>query len=222
MKKNRGFICKVFLLAGLFSLVTCSTTSHLEIRTDLNKKPKLPLDQFDEIRITDFLEKEETAEFDINKEIKDYFAQEIKVRTEQKVNLDTISPDNENRFEDKDFWVRSSDKEKKGVYFTGSIEYKAEVRKALIKDKKKFEDPFQEEDRFVQRKQYSLLFNLYMIDSQSGEVLYKRTFNETKSYENPNQTAYFAFYDLIYGVKEKIFRDVFKVKTLQRRYLLIR
>jgi hypothetical protein len=194
----------------------------LEIRTDLAQKPKLELERFDQISITDFVQKEEITEFDINKEIKDYIAQEIKVRTGQKVNKETISPDDEKRFEDKDYWAGVSDDESKDLYFTGSLEYKAEVRKALVKEKKKFEDPFQEEDPFVQRKQYSLLLNLYLIDSQTGEILYKRSFNESKAYENPNQTSYFAFFDLIYNIKEKLFRDVFQVKRPQKRYLLIR
>ncbi len=222
MRKNKTVIYKWVFPVFLLCLLSCSTTNYVGIETDMANKPSLNLDQFDQIIITDFLLKKEKPDFDLNKEIKIYLAQEIQVRTDKKANTESFSPENENSFQKKDFWIQAGSKENKGIYLTGSIEYKSEVRKALVKDKRKFEDPFQDEDRFVQRKQYSLVLDLYLIDSQTGEVLYQRKLNESKAYQNPNQTSYFAFYDLIYRVKEKIFRDFFDVKSNQNRYLLIK
>ncbi|MFO7980240.1 MAG: hypothetical protein R6V00_05330 [Candidatus Aminicenantes bacterium] len=220
MKKNNILFYKTLLIFLIFSINSCSSPSYVEIKTDIAETPILNLDQFDKIMITDFLLKKDKPDFDINKEVKEYLAQELEVNTNKETNIEEISPEEENIFKEKNFWVRSFEGEKKGIFVTGSVGYKREIRKALVKDKRKFEDPFTYEDRFAQRKLYALTLDLYFIDSQTGEVLYQRKFNETKAYENPNQTSYFAFFDLIYSIKEKIFRDVLGKREPQKRYLI--
>jgi hypothetical protein len=220
MKKNNISFYKTLLIFLIFSINSCSSISYVEIKTDIAETLIVNLDQFDKIMITDFLLKKDKPDFDINKEVKEYLAQELKVATNKETNIEEISPEEENVFKEKNFWVRSFEGEKKGVFVTGSVGYKREIRKALVKDKRKFEDPFTYEDRFAQRKVYALTLDLYFIDSRTGEVLYQRKFNETKAYENPNQTSYFAFFDLIYSIKEKISRDVLGKREPQKRYLI--
>jgi len=222
MKKNKFFINKIFLLILLFFVYSCGSISYVEIKTDIAKKIPFSFEQFDEIMITDFLPENEIPDFDINKEMKDYFAQEIEVKTKRKVSTKKIPLEDEQIFKNKQFWANISEKDEKGIFITGSVEYKKEVRKALVRDKRKFEDPFTYEDQFIQRKMFSLALDLYFINSQTGEIIYQRKFNESKSYENPNQTAYFAFYDLIYSMKQKIFLDVLTEKQPQERYLIIK
>jgi hypothetical protein len=221
MKKNKSLVYITFFIFLIFCIISCSSSSYLEIKTDIAEIPKLNLDQFDKIMITNFLLKKDKPDFDINKEIKEYFFQELKVNTNKETKIEDISPEEE-IFKEKDFWVRNSEEDKNGIFITGSVGYRKEIRKALLKAKKKFEDPFTYEDQFAQQKLYALTLDLYLIDSQTGEVLYQRKFNETKAYENPNQTSYFAFFDLIYSVKEKIFRDILDKKEPQRRYLIQR
>ena len=106
---------------------------------------------------------------------------------------------------------------------TGSAEYTEETRKALLKKaKKRYEDPFPSQSRLEERKFFTLNVNLFLIDAQSGDALYKREFKETKAYDNPNQTAYFAFFDLVQQVKEKLLRTVLGAEQLQERYLITR
>jgi len=220
MKRNNMLFYEILLILIMFSFYSCASTSYIEIKTDISEIPELDLNQFDKIMITDFLLKKDKPDFDINKEVKEYFSQELEVNTNKEIITEKISPEEENIFKQKDFWVNRSEGEKKGFFVTGSVGYKAEIRKALVKEKRKFEDPFNYEDLFAQRKLYALKLDLYFIDSQTGEVLYQRTFNETKAYENPNQTSYFAFFDLIYSVKEKVLRDVQGKRAPQRRYLI--
>jgi len=222
MKTNKSFFYKIIFILLIISLSSCNTTSFLEIRTDIAETPQLNLEQFDKIMITNFLHKEARTDFDLNKEVKDYFFQELEVKTEKKASIENISPKNEKTFKEKEYWARFSKKDNQVVFITGSVEYKAEVRKALVREKRKFEDPFTYEDRFAERKLFSLMLDLYFIDSQTGEVLYNRKFNETRNYENPNQTPYFAFFDLIYNVKEKLFRDILDKKIPQKRYLILK
>ncbi|MCD6518133.1 MAG: hypothetical protein J7L72_12045 [Candidatus Aminicenantes bacterium] len=223
MKKNKQLFYKTTIISLLFALYSCSTmSSSIEVSANIAKKPELNLMPFEEIVITDFLQKKEKPDFDINHEIKDYFAQEMRIKTKKRVKLEQISAEDEKNFKEKEFWVSLSDKEKKGIILSGIYEYKSETRKALIKDKKKFEDPFSYEDRFARRSMYSLILDLYFIDSQTGEVLFQRKFSETKTYENPNQIPAFAFYDLIFRIKEKLFRDIFAEPQPQQRYLILK
>jgi hypothetical protein len=107
------------------------------------------------------------------------------------------------------------------ILFTGSLEYTEEIRKAIKSAKKRrFEQPFPEESRIEERRFYSLTLHLYLIDTQSGEALYERTFNESKAYKNPNQTAYFAFFDMMLSVRDKLFRQILGEEQTQERYLI--
>jgi len=222
MKKNQSAVYKILFVFLIFSMASCTTSSIVEIKTEFAETPKVNIEDFDEITIADFLSKKDKPDFDINKEVKEYFAQELKVKTNKKTNTINMAPKDEKSFNEKEFWAGGSEKEKKEIIITGSVEYKSEIRKALVKEKRKFEDPFTYEDRFAQLKRYSLVLDLYFIDSQTGGILYQKKITETKAYKNPNQTSYFAFYDLIYNVKEKVFRDVLDKKSPQRRYLILR
>ncbi|MCK4429779.1 MAG: hypothetical protein KAW19_00605, partial [Candidatus Aminicenantes bacterium] len=65
-----------------------------------------------------------------------------------------------------------------------------------------------------------LNIDIYIIEAQSGKTLYKRNFKETKSYKNPNQTAFFAFFDLMQSVKDKLLRNLFGESRIQERYII--
>lgn len=216
MKKNR-----LFLLVFLMALCSCSSTEYWKLRLEVSEKASLNLDKFQEIAITNFLVKKGTKDFNINKEIKDYFTFELSQKTEKKISSNDISIEKEDLFEKEDFWKNLSSDLPKTVLFTGSVEYSEETRKALLKkEKKRFDDPFPSESKLARRTFYSLQLNLYLIDAQSGKTLYKRNFKETKSYKNPNQTAHFAFFDLIQNVKDKLFFKILGRERIQERYLI--
>jgi PBP1b-binding outer membrane lipoprotein LpoB len=221
INKSLPHITTIFFL--FFCLYSCSSmSSYVEVTASIAKKPELDLAPYEEIIITDFVQKNENPDFDINNEIKEYFAQELTVETKKRVTVEQVSAEDEKNFNEREFWVGLFNNVKKGIILSGTYEYKSETRKALIKDKKKFEDPFSYEDRFTQRNMYSLKLDLYFIDSQTGEILFQKKFSETKAYENPNQTSAFAFYDLIFSIKEKVFRDLFAEPRPQQRYLILK
>jgi hypothetical protein len=90
----------------------------------------------------------------------------------------------------------------------------------LEKDSGLQESPFPDKKELAERKVYGLSLELLLIQSDSGEILYSRNFKEDKKYENPKQTAYFAFFDLIQRVKQRFFRDILGEDIIQERYLL--
>ena len=185
------------------------------------RKAQINLQDYEEIAITNFLVKEEAKDFDLNKELTEYFTVELGQKIKNKITSTEVALQNEDIFQDKTFWQKVSPDKKGALFFTGSLEYSEEVRKAIKSaSKRRFEQPFPEESRIEQRRFYSLSLRVFLIDTQSGEALYTRTFKESKAYKNPNQTAYFAFYDMLLNIRDKLFRQILGEEQIQERYLI--
>jgi hypothetical protein len=195
---------------------------HLNIRIEPLGKIVFDLDQFSEIFVTDFLIKNQSKGLDLNAEIIDYFLSELGNNFKGKVSTKKITMEKEEVFKNEDFWKNLSADKEKTLLLTGSIQYKEEVRKAVLgRRKKDSEDPFQAEKTLTVQRFYLLNLDLYLIDGKTGKALYKKSFKESRNYKNPEQTAYFAFFDLIKVVKEKLFRDLLGERKIQLRYLII-
>jgi hypothetical protein len=216
VKKN-----KAALVLALFVFSSCASESYYKLRVELPAKTNLNLSQFNEIVITNFLVKKETKDVNLSKEIVNYFSFELGQAFKGKVLAAEVSLKDEALFKNEDFWKNLYPERKNIILLTGSAQYSEEVRKAVLETRKsRFETPFAPEKALSERRFYTLNLDLYLIDAGSGKVLYKRTFNESKGYDNPRQTAYFAFFDLIQGVKGKLFPNILGDTKIQERYLL--
>jgi hypothetical protein len=202
-------------------LLSCGTGEQLRIRVEMPRKTLLDLDDFEEVAITNFMVTEEAKDFDLNKELTDYFSIELKQKIKNAISSAEIDMPNEDVFQDKQFWQNVIPDKKGALLFTGSLEYTEEVRKAIKPaSKRRFEEPFPEESRIEERRFYSLSLHLYLIDAQSGEVAYERLLKESKTHRNPNQTGYFAFFDMMLTVRDKLFRQILAERQTQERYLI--
>ncbi len=218
MKKS-----SVAVLFALLLFTSCVSESHLNIRLEAPGKTVLDLDRFSEIFVTDFLIKGQSKSLDLNAEIIDYFSSELGTRFKGKISTKKITMEKEGVFKNEDFWKNLSADKENTLFLTGSIQYKEEIRKAVLgKRRKDSEDPFQSENTLTERRFYLLNLDLYLIDGKTGKALYKKHFKESRNYKNPKQTAYFAFFDLIKIMKEKLFRDILGERKIQQRYLIIR
>jgi hypothetical protein len=218
IKKSR-----VALLFALLFFISCVSENKFNIRIEAPGKIVLDLDRFSEIFITDFLIKSQTKDLDLNTEIIDYFSSELGTHFKGKISTKKITLEKEEVFKNEDFWKNLSDDKEKTLFLTGNIQYKEEVRKSVIgRRKKDSEDPFQPERTLAEQRFYLLNLDLYFIDGKTGKALYKKSFKESRNYQNPEQTAYFAFFDLIKAVKEKLYRDLLGERRIQQRYLIIR
>lgn len=214
--KNSGLLILILLLTQ-----ACAPDEYYRVRIRIPRRAEIQLAEFEGIVITDFLTKSEFEDFDLSKELKEYFAGELEVELNESVQRENIEVSDEESFEDQEFWKTLPIEVQKSVIFSGTAEYSQETRKALIsKDKDQFEDPFPSQERLATRKFYTLQMNIRIINSETGEVTYSQDFKESKSYTNPNQTAYFALFDLAYLVKEKLFREIMGGERFQQRYLL--
>jgi hypothetical protein len=216
MKKNKA----AFVLA-LLVFSSCASDSYYKLRVDLPTKTNLNLSQFNEIVITNFLVKKETKDVNLSKELVNYFSFELGQAFKGKVLTVEVSLKDEALFKNEDFWKNLYPERKNSILLTGSAQYSEEVRKAILETKRsRFETPFPPEKALSERKFYILNLDLYLIDTESGKALYKRSFNESKGYDNPRETAYFAFFDLIQGVKGKLFPNIVGDRKIQERYIL--
>ncbi len=218
IKKSR-----VALFFVLIFFISCVSENKVNIRIEAPGKIVLDLDRFSEIFVTDFLITSQAKGLDLNTEIIDYFSSELGNNFKGKISTKKITLEKEEVFKNEDFWKNLSADKKNTLFLTGNIQYKEEIRKAVIgRRKKDFEDPFQPERILSERRFYLLNLDLYFIDGKTGKALYKKSFKESRNYNNPEQTAYFAFFDLIKAVKEKLYRDLLGERRIQQRYLIIR
>jgi len=215
---------KISLLLFVFSLAffSCASSEHWKMRLEISGTPKFDLKPYQKVFLTNFLIKKETQDFNINKELQDYLSFELEKKANIKVEALKAPSPNQTQFDKPEHWrtLAAPDKEN-DIIVSGALEYTQEVRKALIqKDKKRYEDPFPQETKLMERKFYTLNLDVYFISTQNGKVLYKRSFKETKAYKNPNQTAYFAFFELIQKIRDKLFLDIHGGQRIQERYLI--
>ncbi|UCE22106.1 MAG: hypothetical protein JSV46_07815 [Candidatus Aminicenantes bacterium] len=215
MKKNKT----IFILLLLF-FVSCSSVNYFKVNLQVPGKPIFDINQFDEIIVTDFFIKKETKDFDLNQELVNYFETQMKQNFKAEVSSRRISLSTEEIFKDKDFWKNIQPDSQETVLFTGTVDYLEEVRKAIVQTKKKADDTFQKDKAIEERRFYTLTLVFYMIDAQTGELLYTKDFKETQGYRNPNQTAAFAFFDLADTVRSKFFSNVLGTVKIQQRYLI--
>jgi len=212
---------KIILLFCVSALFACSGGRHWKVRVEMPRAISFELERFQELVITDFHIVKERRDMDLNKEMVEYLSFEFGQNIAVPVSTKEIDLAREDIFEDESYWKELPTEKEEAIILTGSVEYTSEIRKALVdEEKRQFENPFPRKSGLEERRFYTLLFDLYMIDAQTGKILYTRNFKQTKHYTNPNQTAYFAFFDLIQIVKNKLFQAFLGEELLQERYLL--
>lgn len=212
---------KIVLVLAIFLSFSCASNDYWKLKIEIPGKASFDLDQYNEVVITNFLIKEETKDFNLSQELVDYFSFEIGQNFKGKVSIKEITFEEE-PFKNEAFWKNLLPDRKKAILFTGGVQYTEEIRKAILqRQKARFEDPFvSKKRRLAERRFYTLNLDLYIIDAKTGKALYKRNFKESKGFENPKQTAPFAFFELLQRVKAKFFRNLLGQTSIQERYLI--
>jgi hypothetical protein len=212
---------KIILVLTILFSFSCASNDYWKLRIEVPGRASLNLAQYNEVVITNFLIKEETKDFNLNQELVDYFSFAVGQNFKGKVSIKEITFEEE-PFKNEAFWKNLLPDRKEAILLTGGVQYTEEIRKAILqKQKERFEDPFVSKKRsLTERRFYTLNLDLYIIDAKTGKALYTRNFKESKGYQNPKQTAPFAFFELIQRVKTKFFRNIFGGASIQERYLI--
>lgn len=215
MKKTNFLI----ILAIIFSF-SCTSVNYWKVKLELPGISPVNLDEFKELLITNFFIEKETKDFNLNKELVDYFSAELGNFYKGKINSREITPEKKDMFKEADFWKNLIPGVKETLFLTGTSEYSKEVRKAILEKSQRSDDFTSSKKGLAERKFYTLILHLYLIDAHTGKILYDKDFKETRGYENPRQTAHFAFFDLVQQAQVKFFRNILGIERVEQRYLI--
>ncbi|MFW6129103.1 MAG: hypothetical protein ACOC6P_02515 [Candidatus Aminicenantaceae bacterium] len=219
MKKIKIKIKFIIIFLPVFLFLSCSS-QNIKIKIDVPGEQNFSINQYKNFVVLDFIVPDEKLEFDLNDKTKDFFISEARSQFQGNISSDKLKFEKDEVFKDKTFW-KSLSPQDKTVFLTGKIGYEKQIRKFIENVKgSRFEDPFEERSRLAERKFFKLTLTVCFIDSQSGEILYNNKFEESKSDKNPNQTSYFAFYELMQKIKIRLFRDILEGKKFQQRHLI--
>ena len=169
---------KFILFLSVLIILSCKSNEHYKLKIEVAEKPSINIDQYHEIVLTNFMIKEDPQDFDLNSELKDYQFSELARNLEKEVRVKDITIDNEGLFDSADFWKKVSSESTPAVILTGSVQYEKETRKALLKEKERsrFDNPFPSQSDLAERTFFTLHFDLYLIDSRSGQPIYSNNF----------------------------------------------
>lgn len=213
------------LLIGLtLFLAACGVDAYRKVRLELPSYSPVDLGKYREVVITNLLISKSPEGFDLDKEMGAYLKLELERKFKGKVSWQRISLENEEAFKKPDFWKTLGAGSKDVLFLTGKAQLTQETRKAILGKpaKRPFEEELASQRNIEERRIFTLESSLYMIKSETGEVLLSKDFKESKTYTNLQQRADFAFYELVQRVKAKLFRPILSEERIQDRYLLVK
>ncbi|MFQ6069562.1 MAG: hypothetical protein ACE5LC_03445 [Candidatus Aminicenantales bacterium] len=211
----------IIVMSLIFLCFACKSNNYLKIKVEVPGITRVRINNFSEILITNFLIKKESNEFNLNKELVDFFSAELGMHFNGKIESREIQLKKKDTFSDQEFWKNLISDSENVLIFTGSAEYSQEIRKAILKEYSRRSEEFTPQKKgLAERKFYTLQLSIFLIDGATGKALYEKNFKESRGYENKNQTAYFAFFDLAEQIRVKLFRNILGLERVQQRYLI--
>ena len=171
MKKNSGLAIVIVLL-----LAACSMETTRKVKIEMPSVPEVRLDRSQEIIVTNFWQDKEIQDFGLNQALVQYFQDELVRPFKGKLSAKTISWDDADLAKNKDFWKQAAGDAKNTLFLTGKVQFGQELRKALLANEKRAVDdgPFAKETAWAERRNYSLKLEIFLIQSDTGEVLFQR------------------------------------------------
>ena len=216
MKSSRGIIVGACLLQ-----LACVSEDARRVRVGIPGYTPLRAGDIGAIYIADFRVETPPADFDIGKELVDYLYVELARKYEGKVFRRIVPADKAGLAGDRAFWSGLETGSGPGLFLTGTIIYREEVRKALLEsDRKVIDGPFREEKKgLAERRLYTMTIGISLIRAGTGEVVLSKEFSETTTYPDSNVPVSYAYYELSPHFRQRLFQTVFGDEQLQERYL---
>jgi len=143
---------------------------------------------------------------------------------EGKVYRQPVPADKAGAAGDQAFWSGLPAEHGPGLFLTGIVLYREEVRKAILEtDRKEIDGPFRQEKKGLsERRIYTLTIGVSLIRSGTGEVVLSKEFKQTTTYPDSNVPVSYAFYELSPHFRQMFLQAVFGEERLQERYLFTR
>ena len=205
-------------------LAACSTERVRKVRIEIPDYLPFRLDDYRTVSVTNFRVVKDIPDFDLGREFTDYLESELRFRLKNGITHQTIAWDREDLEKDPAFWKSIKTGALPALFLTGTVRYNQEIRKALIDvEKKEVDGPFRMEKKgLTERRIYTLEVDFFLIEAETGAVVLKKNYKETRFYPNVNQPFSYAFYELVGRVKQKFFHAVLGEENDQERYLIMK
>jgi hypothetical protein len=217
MKSSRGIVVAACLLQ-----LACASEEARRVQVGIPGYTLLGAGDVGEIHVTEFRVENPSGNFDIGKEFVDYLYAGLARKYEGKVFRWTVPEDKAGLAGDRDFWAGLKTGPGPGLFVTGTILYREEVRKALLDtDRRVIDGPFRQEEKkgLAERRLYTLTIGVSLIRAGTGDIVLSKEFSETTTYPDSNVPVSYAFYELLPHFRQRFFQDVFGEERLQERYL---
>ncbi len=181
-----------------------------------------------EMGLTISKEKPAESKMDVQKELMGYFKIEFGRRFQGKIRQESISLPSPDVIHNPEYWQSLGNNSPNCLIFTGYGQFREEIRKAILyrsdlyRAEQSERELFGPEKKLAARHAFTLELNVALIRPDRGEVVFERSFKETKLTPDLNYPARFAFYELIQRIKLILFRQIFGEERPQERYLLMK
>jgi hypothetical protein len=174
------------------------------------------------IVIAGFFEEKSVQDLALSQTLAGYFRDELKTRVRASLAEKPIAWPSADALEAKEIWKGAADGPIRTLILTGKAAFSRESRKALVEGERREidEGPFKPVSPWAAKKAFSLKLDFALIDASTGEVAFRRNFQETLATDNTRQTAAFALYELMSRIRSRLFRALFGIEQPQDRYLL--
>jgi hypothetical protein len=219
MKKSKAVLAAVCILQ-----LACVSENARKVKLQIPGPSPINLADYAEVAITNFRVEKETPDLEINKEVVDALAFELGRGYKGKVAFRTVAWNRDGLIEDRAFWKGLGAGSEKTLFLTGGVRYTQEIRKAIIDaDTKEIDGPFKTVNKgLAERRIFNLVLDLCLIRADTGEIVFRKEYKETRTFPNPNQPFSFAFYELLPRIKKKFFRTILAEERGQERYLILK
>lgn len=192
------------LVAGLAAGAACAVNSVRTVRTDFPDPAPFDMSGYREIVVTPFRDEGEIEGLAPGKEAAAAFAEELGRRQK----LPVVAGPGAGRAG--------------ALLLEGEIRLKTEVRKAIGGATSPADGPFKPASGLTERRSHVLEATLTCRDGASGEEVFRKTYRETKIYDNMDSSAGSAFSQLLDRIRQRFLRTILGEGRNEERALLLR
>jgi len=208
----------------LFGLAACATVPMVKMPIEVPSVPPVRWDSIRTVVFSGFFLEKEAPGFNLDRALVDYFREAMKTGFKGALIEVPIAWAGADSLADKAFWKGKGGAGEGLLILTGKTSLVQETRKALVGGDRRAidEGPFGPRNPWSEKRAFVFTLDLALLDSASGEALFRKNYMETLVSENLRQSAEFALSDILGRIGPRIIRSFFGAGRPQERFLLTR
>jgi hypothetical protein len=212
MKTKNISILTLSIVTAVFLVLTACTNNFTEVRIKTGDIKIIDFDKYDKIIYADIEIVSPPENYSPDKELRFFFLDDFAKITGKTITHYEIK--DQDREKIKDEFKNSPNT----LLVTGKIIFDIKTR-SRVAEVKNAEG--KKEKQFVPVQHWTLTLNLEIIETASGEELFKKSYTE-KTAEPDLTNPKYNFDDLFFKINNRFQKDITNIKSTQRRYLLLK